>query len=209
MDGEVTLDELAAHVEQLCDVSDLPVSVDLENGFGHNPSDAATAIQRAAEAGAVGGSIEDWDQEGSFYETAHAVERIAAAAEAARELDFPFTLTARSENFFRRNPDLDDTIERLQAYEGAGADVLYAPGVQKPEDIRKLADATTRPLNVLGLPGDTLSELVEAGAQRVSLGGGPAWAAAGGLARALKLVTEEGDFSAFDFSLPVKEWLKG
>ena len=110
--------------------TDLPVSVDLENGFGAAPEDAATAIARAAEAGAVGGSIEDWDPAGGSTTLDHAVERVAAAVETARALGFPFTLTARAENHIRGNPDLDDTIARLQAYEAAGADVLYAPGLR-------------------------------------------------------------------------------
>ena len=109
--------------------SELPVSVDLENGYGPEPEAAAHAIARVAEAGAVGGSIEDWDRAGRLYDAAHAVERVAAAVEAARALPFPFMLTARAENLIRGNPDLDDTIARLQAYEAAGADVLYAPGL--------------------------------------------------------------------------------
>ena len=108
--------------------TDLPVSVDLENGFGPAPDDAAMAIVRASVAGAVGGSIEDWDPAGELYALDHAAERVAAAADTARTLGFPFTLTARAENHIRGNPDLDDTIARLQAYEAAGADVLYAPG---------------------------------------------------------------------------------
>src|SRR4051794_30454580 len=115
-DGRVTLDEVAEHVGALAAASDLPVSVDLENGYGAEPEHAATAIRRAAEAGAVGGSIEDFDPGGELYEPGHAAERVAAAVEAARALDFPFTLTARAENHIRGNPDLDDTIARLQAY---------------------------------------------------------------------------------------------
>ena len=130
-DGEVTLDELAAHVTVLTGATDLPVSVDLENGFGPAPQDAATAIARAAVAGAAGGSIEDWDPDGQLYPLDLAVERIAAAADTARTLGFPFTLTARAENHIRGNPDLEDTIARLQAYEEAGADVLYAPSAPR------------------------------------------------------------------------------
>ena len=114
----------------------LPVSVDLENGYGREPEDAARAIARVAEAGAVGGSIEDYDPGGELYALEHAAERVAAAAEAARALGFPFTLTARAENHIRGNPDLDDTIARLQAYERAGADVLYAPGLRSGDEIR-------------------------------------------------------------------------
>ena len=118
LDGKVTLDEVAAHVASLTEATELPVSVDLENGYGAEPEAAATAIQRVAKAGAVGGSIEDWDPvEQRLYEPGHAAERIAAAVEAARAQPFPFTLTARAENHLRGNPDLDDTIARLQAFE--------------------------------------------------------------------------------------------
>ena len=150
-DGEVTLDELAAHVTALAAATDLPVSVDLENGYGPAPADAATAIARAAVAGAVGGSIEDWDPAGRLYEPDHAAERVAAAADTARSLGFPFTLTARAENHIRGNPDLDDTIARLQAYEAAGADVLYAPGLASAEEIRAVCEAVGKPVNVLAL----------------------------------------------------------
>ncbi|HEY5873508.1 MAG TPA: isocitrate lyase/phosphoenolpyruvate mutase family protein, partial [Gaiellaceae bacterium] len=138
LDGETTLDEVAAHVEALTGVTELPVSVDLENGYGESPESAAEAIVRVAEAGAVGGSIEDYDPAFGLYEQTEAVERIAAAAEAARGLDFPFVLTARAENHIRGNPDLDDTIARVQAYEAAGADCLYAPGVHTVSEIRAL-----------------------------------------------------------------------
>ena len=117
------------------------MSVDLEHGHGHDPEDAARAIVRVAEAGAVGGSIEDYDPAGRIYDIGHAAERVAAASEAARGLGFPFTFTARAENHIRGNPDLDDTIARLQAYERAGADVLYAPGLRSarrdPHDLRR------------------------------------------------------------------------
>ena len=126
------------HARTLDRATALPVSVDLENGHGREPEDAARAIARVAEAGAVGGSIEDWDPGGELYSLEHAAERVAAAAEAARSLGFPFTLTARAENHIRGNPDLDDTIARLQAYERAGADVLYAPGLRSGDEIRAI-----------------------------------------------------------------------
>jgi Phosphoenolpyruvate phosphomutase len=126
LDGSVTLDEMVAHLATLDRVTDLPISVDLENGYGPEPDAAALAVTRVAEAGAVGGSIEDYDPAGLIYELDHAVERITAAAEAARAFGFPFTLTARAENHLRGNPDLEDTIARLQAYERAGADVLVS-----------------------------------------------------------------------------------
>ena len=140
LDGDVTLDEVIEHTRVLDRATSLPVSVDLENGYGPEPEDAARAITRAAEAGAVGGSIEDYDPEGGIYELEHAVERVAAAVEAAARLGFPFTLTARAENHIRGNPDLDDTIARLQAYERAGADVLYAPGLRSGDEIRAVCD---------------------------------------------------------------------
>src|ERR687897_2389381 len=149
LDGQATLDEVVAHTTELDRATDLPVSVDLENGYGHSPESAATAVARVAEAGAVGGSIGDYDPSGRLYERSHAVERVAAAVEAARALDIPFTLTARAENHIRGNPDLSDTIERLLAYEAAGADVLYAPGLTTTEEVRELCAAVSRPVNVL------------------------------------------------------------
>lgn len=129
-DGDVSLDQLAAHVAAVDAATGLPVSVDIENGFGPSPEEAAAAVERMAAAGAVGGSIEDWDRdEGRIYDPGHALERIVAAVEAARALDFPFTLTARAENHLRGNTDLDDTIARLQSFERAGADVIYAPSL--------------------------------------------------------------------------------
>src|SRR5881275_2348886 len=176
-DGGVTLDEVIAHTVELDRATDLPVSVDLENGYGPRPEDAAQAITRAAEAGAAGGSIEDYDPGGELYALEHAVERVAAAVEAARALDFPFTLTARAENHIRGNPDLDDTIARLQAYEQAGADVLYAPGLETVEEIRTVCENVSKPVNVLSLPGLALDEITGAGAQRVSVGGALTWVA--------------------------------
>ena len=151
-DGKATLDEVAAHIRLLDRSTSLPVSVDLENGYGPDPEAAASAVARAAGAGAVGGSIEDYDPDGGIYALAHAVERVAAAREAADRLGFPFVLTGRAENHIRGNPDLDDTIARLQAYERAGADVLYAPGLRSGDEIRAVCDAIARPLNVLARP---------------------------------------------------------
>ena len=151
-DGEASLDEVVEHARALDRATDLPVSMDLENGYGPEPADAALAITRVAGAGAVGASIEDWDPDGFIYDLDRAVERVAAAAEAARALDFPFTLTARAENHFRGNPDLDDTIARLRAYETAGADVLYAPALRDDEEIRAVCAAVSRPRQRAGLP---------------------------------------------------------
>ena len=208
-DGSVTLDELAEHITAIDATTDLPVSVDLENGYGPRPEDAANAITRAADSGAVGGSIEDYGDEDGIYEIAHATERIAAAVEAARVLDFPFTLTARAENHFRGNPDIDDTIARLQAYEEAGADVLYAPRLPYVDQIRAIAEATTKPLNVLAHPRLTVAEIVEAGGQRISVGGNLTWVAAAALADAAEAIRDDGDFSRLFVDVKMDEWLAG
>ncbi len=206
-DGGVTLDELADHVSALAGATDLPVSVDLENGFGPDPEDAATAIARAAEAGAVGGSIEDYDPEDGIYAFDHAVERVAAAVEAARSLGFPFTFTARAENHLRGNPDLEDTIARLQAYEKAGADVLYAPGLGSADEIQAVCDATAKPINVLGLPHLSVAEIAAAGARRISVGSLLTWVAVDAMADAAEKVQKDGDLSALKVSGRIGEWL--
>jgi len=207
LDGSVTLDEVVEHTRILDQSTDLPVSVDLENGYGPGPEDAASAITRAAEAGAVGGSIEDFDPKGEIYQSDHAVERVAAASEAARRLSFPFTLTARAENHVRGNPDLDDTIARLQAYEQAGADVLYAPGLRSGEEIQSVCGAIAKPLNVLAHRGLSMSEIVDAGGQRISVGGGLAFTAINSFAAAAEEMRESGDFSSLGTPVRVKEWL--
>jgi 2-methylisocitrate lyase-like PEP mutase family enzyme len=209
LDGHVTLDEVAEHVSVLDAATGLPVSVDLENGYGPDPEHAATAIARAAEAGAVGGSIEDFDPGGELYGLDHAAERVTAAVEAARGLDFPFTLTARAENHIRGNPDLDDTIARLLAYEQAGADVLYAPGLRNADEIRAVAQAVSKPLNVLAHARLTMAEIVEAGGQRVSVGGGLAFVAVRAFVAAAEQIRDGGDFSALGVRLPLDEWLSG
>ena len=209
LDGSVTLDEVIEHVATLDQATDLPLSVDLENGYGPDPESAALAVTRAAEAGAVGGSIEDWDPEGHIYELQHAVERVAAAAEAARGLEFPFTLTARAENHIRGHPDLEDTLARLQAFEEAGADVLYAPGLRSVEEIRAVCDAVSKPVNVLALPGLPLAEIVDAGARRVSVGGGLTWVAVSAMASAATAIRDGGDLSSLAARLPLDEWFAG
>jgi 2-methylisocitrate lyase-like PEP mutase family enzyme len=209
MDGNVTLDEVADHTEALDRATGLPVSVDLENGYGAEPEAAALAITRAAEAGAVGGSIEDYDPEARIYDIDHAVERVAAASEAAKGLGFPFTFTARAENHIRDNPDLDDTIARLQAYERAGADVLYAPGLRSTDEIRAVADAISKPLNVLALRRFTMDEIVDAGGQRVSVGGALTFVGMAAVASAAEKIRDEGDFSVLEARVPLHEWLGG
>jgi 2-methylisocitrate lyase-like PEP mutase family enzyme len=206
LDGGATLDEVVAHTAALDAATELPVSVDLENGYAESPESVAPAITRIAEAGAVGASIEDYDPAGRLYEQSEAVERVAVAAEAARELGFPFMLTARAENHIRGNPDLDDTIARLRAYEVAGADVLYAPGLRTTSEIRAVCDAVSRPVNVLALGNLELTEIVAAGAQRVSVGGGLTWVAMNAMVDAAREMREHGDFSSLGVSLPLRDW---
>jgi 2-methylisocitrate lyase-like PEP mutase family enzyme len=208
-DGAATLDEVADHARALDAATRLPVSMDLENGYGPGPEDAAAAITRVAEAGAVGGSIEDFDPEDSLYELDHAVQRIAAAVEAARSLDFPFTLTARAENHIRGNPDLDDTIARLQAYEQAGADVLYAPGLGSADDIRTVTAAVSKPVNVLAHAGLSVGEIADAGGQRISVGGGLTWVAMRAMATAAEQIRDTGDLSSLTGPGPIREWIGG
>src|SRR4051794_20758153 len=206
-DGDVTLDEVIAHTEQLAGATSLPVAVDLEHGYGPRPEDAARAITRSAEAGAVGGSIEDWDPSGHVYEIGLATERVAAAAAAARALDFPYMFAARAENHIRGNPDLDATIARLQAYEAAGADVLYAPGLNSVEEVRSVCEAVSKPVNVLARPQLTLADIAAAGAQRVSVGGALTWVAVAGLVSAAEAIRDRGDFSALASGAKIDEWL--
>jgi 2-methylisocitrate lyase-like PEP mutase family enzyme len=204
LDGEVTLDEVASHVSALDAATELPVSVDLEDGFGPEPEDAARAVTRAAEAGAVGGSIEDYDRGGRIYDREHAAERVAAAAEAVAGLGF--VLTGRAENHIRDNPVLDDTIARLQSYEAAGADVLYAPGLRTVDEIRTVCNAVSKPVNVLAVPSLSFAAIAEAGAQRVSVGGALTWVAAKAFADAATAIRDRGDFSALATRIPLDEW---
>jgi 2-methylisocitrate lyase-like PEP mutase family enzyme len=208
VDGGATLEEMAAHVAALDAATNLPISADLENGYGPDPEDAARTIHRIAEAGAVGGSIEDWDRdEGRLYERQEAAERVAAAVEAARGLPFRFMLTARAENHIHGADDLDDTIHRLWAFEEAGADVLYAPGLRAVAEIRTVCDAVSRPVNVLALPGLSLAEIVDAGAQRVSVGGALTWAAVQAAADAAIALRDSGDIGPLAARPPVRDWL--
>jgi 2-methylisocitrate lyase-like PEP mutase family enzyme len=207
-DGHVTLDEVVEHTRVLADATDLPVSVDLEHGHGPRAEDAGRAIERVAEAGAVGGSIEDYDPDGGrIYELSEAIERVTAAVEAARALDFPFVLTARAENHFRGNPDLDDTIARLQAFERAGADVLYAPGLRTLDDIRAVCQATTTPVNVHSLPKLSFADMARAGAQRVSVGASLAFVAVAAMAEAAEAIRDDGNFEATRMTPKLGEWL--
>jgi len=206
-DGDVTLDEVIEHTRLLASAVEIPVAIDLENGYGADPADAARAVTGAAEAGAAGGSIEDWDRkEGHIYCLEHAVARIAAAAEAARPSGF--VLAARAENHIRDNPDIGDTITRLKAYEAAGADVLYAPGLRDMDELRKVCDAVSKPVNMLAFPGMTMTEIAAAGAQRVSVGGQLTWVAMAAAGEAALKLRDEGDFSALKAQLQGTEWLR-
>jgi 2-methylisocitrate lyase-like PEP mutase family enzyme len=206
VDGNVTLDEVVGHAALLDAATDLPVSVDLENGYGPQPAEAALAVTRVAEVGAVGASIEDYDPDGRIYDRDHAAERVAAAAEAAGRLPFPFMLTARAENHIRGNPDLEDTIARLQAFEAAGADVLYAPGLRTSAEIRTVCEALSKPVNVLARRELSLGEIIEAGAQRISVGGSLTWVAVEALAAAAGEIRDRGDFSSLAPSPPLDQW---
>jgi 2-methylisocitrate lyase-like PEP mutase family enzyme len=185
----------------------MPISVDLENGYGAAPEHAARAIEAVAAVGAVGGSIEDWDPEAGLYEAGAAAERIAAAAAVAGELPFPFMLTARAENHIRGNPDLADTIARLQAYEAAGADVLYAPGLADAEEIGAVVAAVGRPVNVLARPSLTVAAIAGAGARRISVGGSLAWAAIEAMAEVASRMRDDGDLSGLRGGGKVEGWL--
>ena len=208
-DSSISLPEALDHIRVLDAATSLPVSMDLENGYGPAPSDAARAVTAAAEAGAVGGSIEDWDpDDGRIYELGRAVERVAAAVEAARAVGFPFMLTARAENHIHGVDDLDDTIARLRAYERAGADVLYAPGLRTADEVRRVCEAVSKPVNVLAHRGLSMAEIVSAGGQRVSVGGALTWVAVRAMASAAEQMLETGDFSALRGSGPVGEWLQ-
>ena len=198
-DNTVTRDETLAHTAALVAATDLPVSVDLEKGFGDAPGVVAETIRLTAGKGAVGGSIEDstGSPDNPIYDRALAVARIQAAAEAAHSLPFPFTLTARAENYLVGKPDLKDTIERLQLYQDAGADVLYAPGLTSRDDIATLVSSVDRPVNVLmGMPGIKLNraELSALGVKRISVGGALARCALGAFLRAAEEMREHGTF---------------
>lgn len=208
-DGKVTRDEALAHCRTIVDATDLPVAADLEKGFADAPEEVAQTIRMAVDVGLVGASIEDatGDPANPIYEIKLASERIAAAARAARELPFPFTLTARCENFLRGRLDLNDTIMRLQAYEGAGADVLFAPGLPDLAAVEAVCRAVKKPVNfMVGIKGKsfTVADLEKAGVRRISLATSLYRAAMTGLYDAAREVKEQGTFGYLDGSLPHK-----
>ncbi len=196
-DGAVSREETLANAKLIVDATDLPVSADLENGFGDRPKDAAKTIRAASAAGLAGGSIEDATGNSSkpIYDFTLAVERVAAAVEATRALPVPFVLTARAENFLHGIADLDDTIKRLQAFEKAGAEVLYAPALGNLENGRAVCGSVSRPVNVLAGGADvSVQQLAEAGARRISLGSSLARIALGALMRAGEEIRDHGTF---------------
>ncbi|MGH6816882.1 MAG: isocitrate lyase/PEP mutase family protein [Hyphomicrobiaceae bacterium] len=209
-DGRVTRDEALAHAHAIVAATDVPVSADLEKGFGDAPAVVAETIRLAAEAGLAGASIEDatGHKDRPLYDMAFAAERVAAAAEAVRRLAFPFVLTARSENFLRGNPNLDDTVRRLQAFETAGADVLFAPGLPDLAAVRAVCAAVSKPVNfMVGIKGRsfTVAELEAAGVKRISLATSLYRMAMTGLHEAAREVKDKGTFGYLDRTMTTAE----
>ena len=210
-DGQVTRDEALLHARAIVEATDLPVSADLEKGFGDAPAAAAETIRLAGHVGLVGGSIEDatGDKNKPLYDFNHAVERVTAAVQAARSQSFPFTLTARAEGFLRGNTDLDDAIKRLQAYEKAGADVLMAPGLPDLASVRAVCSALSKPFNfMVGIKGKSfsVSELEAAGVRRISLAASLYRAAMTGFVEAAREVKDKGTFAYLDRAIPAPEF---
>jgi len=213
LDGNVTLDELVGHIRALDEATDLPVSADLEKCFADSPQGVAETVRLAAQAGLVGCSVEDatGNKDKPLFDFDLAVERVSAAAAAAKSVGFPFTLTARTENFLRGNPSLDDTIKRLQAFERAGADVLFAPGLPDLASIKKVCEAVSKPVNFMaGIKGKSFSvpELEKAGVKRISLATSLFRAAMTGLFEAAREVKESGTFGYLERSLGTPDLMK-
>lgn len=211
LDGNVSIDEAMAQARIICGATTVPVSADLEKGFGDAPAATAKAISLAAASGLVGGSIEDATgrKEAPIFDIGFATERVAAAVQAARALSFPFTLTARAENYLHGRPDLDDTIKRLQAYEHVGADVLFAPGLPDLAAVRTVCSSVSKPVNfMVGIRGKSFSvaELTEAGVRRISLATSLYRAAMTGLADAAREIRKSGTFGYLDESMSSGEF---
>jgi 2-methylisocitrate lyase-like PEP mutase family enzyme len=212
VDGTMTVTraEVLDNCRAICGATDLPVSADLENCYAHEPRAAAEMIRLAAEAGVVGGSIEDATGDASkpIYDFTLAVERVQAAVEVARALPFSFVLTSRAENLIQGRLDLDDTIKRLQAFERAGADVLYAPGLRDLATIRTVVSAVGKPVNVVMTHGDpaiTLAQLAEAGVKRVSVGGSLSRLALAAFLRGAREMADKGGFTWMRDTVPSRE----
>ncbi|HEV7609259.1 MAG TPA: isocitrate lyase/phosphoenolpyruvate mutase family protein [Steroidobacteraceae bacterium] len=213
LDHGISIDESLANARMICDNTKLPVSGDLEKGFGDAPAAAAKAINLAARAGLVGGSIEDATgrKEAPIFDLGFATERVAAAVEAVRALPFPFTLTARAENYLHGKPDIDDTVKRLQAYEAAGADVLFAPGLPDLAAIRLVCSSVGKPVNfMVGIRGKSfsLAELAAAGVRRVSFATSLYRAAMSGLVTAAREIRESGTFGYLDSTMSSADFAK-
>ena len=209
-DNTITRDQMMKHVAEIASATDLPASADLENGFGDSPETVAETIRLAAGTGLVGCSIEDMasQPDRAIYDLGFAVERVRAASEAAHALPFTFTLTARAENYLVGRPDLDDTIKRLQAYQEAGADVVYAPGLTNKADIVSVVGSVDRPVNVvMGLQNVQLSlaELSEIGVKRISVGSALSRAALGAFLRAAREMQSQGTFTFADEAVSFRE----
>jgi len=201
--GSVQRDEALAHAGQIVEATSLPVSADLENGYGDSPEDVQKTIFAAAEIGLVGCTIEDTTgvKDKPIYDKDFAIERIQAAVETVNKLDFNFTLTARAENYLHGRPDLDDTLARLKGYEEVGADVLYAPGLPDTDSIKTICDALTKPVNVvagIALRGVTTKDLEQCGVKRVSVGSSLARTAIGSMIDASNAILKNGRFDAFE-----------
>lgn len=207
-DGQPTLEEKLAHCESITNATDIPVNADFEDGFADKPEAVAANLTRLIETGVAGGSIEDFSRTSkTLFGFNQSVERIQAAAEAVRRSGLPFQLTARAENLLRGVNDLDDTIARLQAYQSAGADVLYAPGIRSLEDLKSVTSSLDKPFNVLGvfIPKASLQDFAAAGAKRVSLGGALTWAAVKPLLDASREMLEQGTFDWLRNAVPGAE----
>src|SRR5436190_5974457 len=206
-EGSVSRAELLENCRIIGEATDLPVNADLENGYADDPREAATILRDAAEMGVVGGSIEDWSGE-RIYEFNHAVERVAAAVEMARSLPVPFTFVARAENLIRGRLDLDDTIKRLQAFEKAGADVLYAPGLRDLDTMRMVVQAVGKPLNVVMSAADpslSAAEMEAVGVKRLSVGGALSRLALAAFRKGAREMKEQGGFTWVRDAMPTAE----
>jgi 2-methylisocitrate lyase-like PEP mutase family enzyme len=201
IDGSVTRDEALSHAATIVAATDLPVSADLEKAFADEPGGVAETIELALGTGLAGASVEDYsgDEDDPIYDLGLATERVAAAVEVAHRGPVHFVITARAENFLHGRPDLDDTIERLQAYERAGADVLFAPGLREADDIRRVVESVDRPVNVLGGPGrPPVADLGELGVSRISVGGSFAFNSYGALVEAATELRDAGTYGFFE-----------
>jgi len=201
--GVITREQAISHAKELVEATHLPVSADLENGYGDKPEDVARTVEMAIEIGLAGCAIEDTSANADkpIYDQSLAIERIAAAVETAKKLDVNFVVTARAENFLFNRPDFDETMERLLGYQAVGADVLYAPGIPDLSMISKLCDTVEKPVNVvrgIGLKGVSISQLQEAGVKRISAGSALARVAFGAMVTAMNKIYQNGDFTDFD-----------